>query len=176
MSATISEAEVETVRQLLLDVKTGASTLKDTVADFHSRLSTSNELTYPTGISLLSLKNHLLLSYLHHLTTLFSLRLSSNSLKDHPVVDGLVKLRVVLEKIAPLEGKLKYQVEKLVRKADLAAEGGDDEDIVNGSSPGLFALWFYVWLITCKPPRRSVGIQTKSCQSDDGSYRIRRRR
>lgn len=97
------------------------------------RLSTSAELTYPTGISLLSLKNHLLLSYLHHLTTLFSLRLTSQPLKDNSIVDSLVKLRVVLEKISPLEGKLKYQIEKLVRKADLAAEGGDDEDIVNGS-------------------------------------------
>lgn len=46
----------------------------------------------------------------------------------------LVKLRVMLEKIGPLEGKLKYQVEKLVRKADQAADGGDEEDVVNGKS------------------------------------------
>ena len=45
----------------------------------------------------------------------------------------LVKLRVVLEKMGPLEGKLKYQIEKLVRKADQAADGGDEEDVVNGA-------------------------------------------
>lgn len=38
----------------------------------------------------------------------------------------------MLEKISPLEGKLKYQIEKLVRKADQAAEGADEDDVANG--------------------------------------------
>jgi len=99
------------------------------------RLNSTAELTYPSGISLLSLKNHLLLSYLHHLVALFTLKLSSTSLtstEGGQVVASLVKLRVVLEKVAPLEQKLKYQVEKLVRKADQAAEGADQEDVLNG--------------------------------------------
>lgn len=99
------------------------------------RLASTSELTYPSGISLLSLKNHLLLSYLHHLVALFALKLNSKSISTSSgaqVVQGLVKLRVVLEKIGPLEGKLKYQIEKLVRKADQAAEGDNDEEVANG--------------------------------------------
>ena len=99
-------------------------------------LSSTNELTYPTGISLLTLKNHLLLSYLHNLLATFHLKLTSQSLtsaEGAEVVANLVKLRVVLEKVAPLEGKLKYQIEKLVRRADQAAEGADEEDVANGA-------------------------------------------
>lgn len=100
------------------------------------RNKSSSELTYPTGISLLSLKNHLLLSYLHHLLAVFALKLNAQSLTTGPtsVVDALVRLRVVLEKIGPLEGKLKYQIEKLVRRADQAADAGNDEDLANGAS------------------------------------------
>lgn len=105
------------------------------------RLASTNELTYPSGISLLSLKNHLLLSYLHNLVTVFSLKLNQKSLSSSEgseIVNSLVKLRVVIEKIAPLEGKLKYQIEKLVRKADQAADGGNEEDVVNGWSSLVF--------------------------------------
>jgi U3 small nucleolar ribonucleoprotein protein LCP5 len=86
----------------------------------------------------LSLKNQLLLSYIHHLVAIFSLKLTSTSLtsaEGTDVVNSLVKLRVVLEKISPLEGKLKYQIEKLVRKADQAAEGADEDDVANGERP-----------------------------------------
>jgi len=106
----------------------------------HSLASTS-DLAYPSGISLLSLKNHLLVSYLQHLVALFSLKLNGRSLTDTDgpatVVHQLVKLRVVLEKIAPLEQKLKYQVEKLVRKADQFDDEGaqNEEDVLNGASP-----------------------------------------
>jgi U3 small nucleolar ribonucleoprotein protein LCP5 len=106
-----------------------------------NRRAETDELDYAAGISLLSLKNHLLLSYLQHLVALFSLKLSSKSLvQSEPaarVVAHLVKLRVVLEKVAPLELKLKYQVEKLVRKADQFDDQGgaqNEEDVLNGQS------------------------------------------
>ena len=107
-----------------------------------NRRAETDELDYAAGISLLSLKNHLLLSYLQHLVALFSLKLSSKSLvQSEPaarVVAHLVKLRVVLEKVAPLELKLKYQVEKLVRKADQFDDQGgaqNQEDVLNGRLP-----------------------------------------
>ncbi|KAI5478994.1 myosin heavy chain [Pseudohyphozyma bogoriensis] len=127
-------SELSTVTTLLSDIKTAVTGVKSSINSFNSLLSSTGELSYPSGISLLSLKNHLHLSYLHHLSSLLSLRLHSKSLTSPEgvqLVNGLVKLRVVLEKIGPLEGKLKYQIEKLVRKADAAAEGGDEEDVVN---------------------------------------------
>ncbi|EGG15852.1 U3 snoRNP protein [Cavenderia fasciculata] len=42
---------------------------------------------------------------------------SGTSIKDHPVIDQLVKIRVMLEKIQPLDQKLQYQIEKLLKTA-----------------------------------------------------------
>ncbi|KAK4699661.1 U3 small nucleolar ribonucleoprotein LCP5, partial [Phenoliferia sp. Uapishka_3] len=127
----ISEKDIETVKALLGDVRTGVATVKESVSSWRQRNKETSELSYPTGISLLSLKNHLLLSYLHHLLAVFSIKLQSTSLSSTNVVETLVKLRVVLEKIGPLEGKLKYQIEKLVRKADQAADGANEDDVAN---------------------------------------------
>lgn len=94
------------------------------------------------GISLLDVKNELLLSYLQNLVFLILLKLRNNTNKKSTtagdaddeedeedagqlgdaVVKKLCELRLYLEKGArPLEGKLKYQIDKVVRAADDAA-------------------------------------------------------
>lgn len=77
--------------------------------------------SYPEGISLLSLKNNLLLAYLHNLALLALARLHGSN-PDERTVKELVKERIVMEKIKPLEIKLRYQVDKLVKMAE-ADEG-----------------------------------------------------
>ncbi|BGP37393.1 hypothetical protein JCM10449v2_001299 [Rhodotorula kratochvilovae] len=132
-----SPQDLATLRSLLADIKAGIAAVKESADGWKDRLAGTTDLSYPSGISLLSLKNQLLLSYLQHLLAFFSLKLSGRSLTDTDgpadVVHQLVKLRVVLEKIAPLELKLKYQVEKLVRKADQFDEEGaqNEEDVLN---------------------------------------------
>lgn len=79
------------------------------------------------GISLLDTKNELFLSYLHNLVFLIVLKLrhlksTSDSDGDEPldnlVVKKLVELTVYLERGAlNLEGKLKYQIDKVLRAA-----------------------------------------------------------
>lgn len=81
------------------------------------------------GLSLLDVKNELLLSYLQNLVFLIlvKLRQSKNGReksKSEPdindtVVKKLVELRLYLEKgVRPLEDKLRYQIEKALRAAD----------------------------------------------------------
>ncbi|KAK4134669.1 hypothetical protein BT67DRAFT_301334 [Trichocladium antarcticum] len=82
------------------------------------------------GISLLDVKNELLLSYLQNLVFLILLRLreskaaDSKDKTDEPslgdlVVTKLVELRLYLEKGArPLEEKLRFQIDKVLRAAD----------------------------------------------------------
>ncbi|RFU27022.1 hypothetical protein B7463_g9303, partial [Scytalidium lignicola] len=84
------------------------------------------------GISLLDVKNELLLSYLQNLVFLILLKLrhrngngttedSESNLNDQ-VVKKLVELRVYIEKgVRPLENRLKYQIDKVLRAADDAA-------------------------------------------------------
>jgi len=165
----IAATDLDQVRSLLSDVRLGAQSVREATKGWKDRLQSTAELSYPSGISLLSLKNHLLLSYLHHLVALFALKLSSTSLtstEGTQVVGALVKLRVVLEKVAPLEQKLKYQVEKLVRKADQAAEGADEQDVLNGES--------YVSLVAYYQPRKANSIVFPSLQILSLSDRILR--
>jgi U3 small nucleolar ribonucleoprotein protein LCP5 len=89
------------------------------------------------GISLLSLKHNLLLSYLQSLTLVMTRRamgysLDSRSPPELPfssadreprgsgtgdLVDSMIETRIVLEKIKTLEGRMRYQIEKLVNLA-----------------------------------------------------------
>lgn len=85
------------------------------------------------GISLLDVKNELLLSYLQNLVFLILVKLrqakkaslddddddDDKSDVDNKVVKKLVELRLYLEKgVRPLEDKLRYQIEKVLRAAD----------------------------------------------------------
>lgn len=81
------------------------------------------------GLSLLDVKNELLLTYLQNLVFLILMKIrqsrdanaddkSKSDLQDL-VVKKLVELRLYLEKgVRPLEDKLRYQIEKVLRAAD----------------------------------------------------------
>lgn len=85
------------------------------------------------GISLLDTKSEILLSYLHNLVFLIIFQLrqaSSNSQSEESeiaadssvrdeVVKKLVELRVFLDRgVRPLEGRLKYQIDKVIKAAE----------------------------------------------------------
>ncbi|KAH9869310.1 hypothetical protein IAQ61_006516 [Plenodomus lingam] len=108
------------------------ATLTSSIQSATEALPTDDILPPKEGISLLDVKNELLLSYLQNLVFLILLKLrsrsASNGNKDtslHPqdeVVQKLVELRVYLEKgVRPLENKLKYNIDKIIRTADDAA-------------------------------------------------------
>ncbi|WAR12640.1 NGDN-like protein [Mya arenaria] len=75
------------------------------------------------GISFLEVKYQLLLSYLVNLTYLLLQKARGQSINGDRAVLRLVEIRTVLEKMRPIDQKLKYQVDKVVR---LAATDGDE--------------------------------------------------
>lgn len=113
----------------------------------------SNSLVPPVdGISLVDTKNDLLLSYIQNLVFLIILRLREASdgrtfdsdlrTIGNAAVEKLVEARAYLEKgVRPLEGRLKYQIEKVLRAAEDAerantqsamAGKGRNKKITNG--------------------------------------------
>lgn len=105
------------------------ATLVSSIQSATEALPTNDILPPKEGISLLDVKNELLLSYLQNLVFLILLKLrarSDNSAQQiaglHPqdeVVKKLVELRVYLEKgVRPLENRLKYNIDKIIRSAD----------------------------------------------------------
>ncbi|KAF8857877.1 hypothetical protein BDZ45DRAFT_419354 [Acephala macrosclerotiorum] len=97
------------------------------------------------GISLLDVKNELFLSYLQNLVFLIILKLrhhkgdieEQDEGLDDSVVKKLVELQVYLEKgVRPLESKLKYQIDKVLRAADDAKRAEDAAIAQQNSSKG----------------------------------------
>jgi U3 small nucleolar ribonucleoprotein protein LCP5 len=100
--------------------------------------NSNSEFDTKDGISLLSMKCHLMLSYLHSLSLLGAHRVLGHAFSEHEpptlnfsesqreirgahsgdLVDAMVEDRVVLEKIKAMESRMKYQIDKLLRMAD----------------------------------------------------------
>lgn len=126
--------------------------LLQTVQMKTSRLDAS-EMNTKDGISLLSTKAQVLLSYLQSLSLLSARRALGHSLLERSPpsssfatadreargdgagdrVDSMIEGRVVLEKIKVLEGRMRYQIDKLVRVAEEAP--GSAQNVVNGQQP-----------------------------------------
>lgn len=106
----------EALQALARDSKLLLSSLQSTIP------AEKDILSAPNGLSLLTLKNSALLFYLHHLILLTSHRLRGNSLEDGSdgasLVKGLIKLRLILEKVKPVESKMRSLVERLLRAVE----------------------------------------------------------
>lgn len=76
---------------------------------------------FPTAY--LQVKNHLLLEYNTAVALVCLIKLEGGELEGHPVVDHLTFLRTALDKLKPVETKIKYQIDKLLR-ADTAEGKG----------------------------------------------------
>lgn len=89
------------------------------------------------GHSLLGLKNLTMVSYLHHLVVLSALQLSEPSSHDggkrkqreqkQELVDQMIRQRLVLEKMRPMESRIKGHIEGLLRAASTSVSNGVEE-------------------------------------------------
>ena len=90
------------------------------------------------GLSYLELKYNLLASYCQFLSVFILLKLEGGtSLATHPVVDRLLYLKTLLERLRPLDQKLQYQVDKLLRTAALAESGVALDAAAPGKEDGM---------------------------------------
>lgn len=129
-------AECKT-RRLIHKLASSTLTKMETLSKLTSSLQTANNAlqevlsstAVPAGISLLDVKNELLVSYLQNLVYLILLQIrqhvegddAESTSKDTDVAQKLVELRLNLEKgVRPLEGRVKYQMDKAVRAAESA--------------------------------------------------------
>ncbi|VEN60686.1 unnamed protein product [Callosobruchus maculatus] len=83
------------------------------------------ELSTGQGLSFLEMKYNMLLSYLINLTYVVLRKCSGEKIEGDPCIDRLVEIRTILEKIKPIDHKLKYQIHKLVKSAVSGANADD---------------------------------------------------
>ncbi|KAJ9600212.1 hypothetical protein L9F63_009494 [Diploptera punctata] len=84
------------------------------------------EVSTDKGLSFLEMKYHMLLSYLINLMYVVLRKCSGEAIERDPAIDRLVELRTILEKSRPIENKLKYQIDKLVKTAATGPTGETD--------------------------------------------------
>jgi len=109
----------------LNDIKNVVKSVNTMVCNIINRIK-KKELVVNEGMSFLDVKNQMLVKYLTNLAVLFLKKCSGESIKDTVTVDHLVEIRTILEKMRPVEHKLKYQIEKLLKLAAGGKLGEND--------------------------------------------------
>lgn len=75
-----------------------------------------------SGLSFLQLKYHLMLGYCSSVVYYLILKGRAGKVLGHPVIKKMLRYRLMLEKIRPLEIKMRFQIEKLLQpQADEAS-------------------------------------------------------
>ncbi|KAJ2617443.1 hypothetical protein H4S08_000284 [Coemansia sp. RSA 1365] len=103
-------------------MRTQADQVRELVDKLRQRVE-DGELTTGNGLSFLETKHHTMLSYISELAYIAMLKLHGQQLEGHPVVQCLIEDRMALEKMRPLEQRLRYQIDKLLRNAVVSNEG-----------------------------------------------------
>merc|ERR1719277_2722417 len=116
MSSQVSSDHVCRAGELLAELSKLAGKAGHNIKNLTSKV-TDGQLNTAKGVSFLEVKNQLLLSYLINLSHLCCHKLKGGSLQGHEDIHRLVEIRTVLEKMRPIDKKLRYQVDKLLKTA-----------------------------------------------------------
>jgi len=118
--------------KLLNEINTGILEAKESI----NKIANKEYNTFK-GISLLDIKCHTLISYLSDLAHVILKKSKFESIKDDASIERLVEQRIFLERIRPLEFKIKYQIDKLVKTALSGFVDPNDPDRFRATIDGL---------------------------------------
>jgi hypothetical protein len=123
---------------VLDDFTSGLDSAESALDSVLERLE-GNELPTKQGISLLQTKAQLMVEYVECLAVFSGLKLQGCSIGDseagRSVVQKLLENRIMLEKMLPIEKKLKYQIDRLLRSSTV--EAGSSSALKFGPNPDL---------------------------------------
>ena len=138
VAAAASDAVASDAPELIALTKELTKTLDEITQSVEPVIAAARagELATAEGISYLDAKHLLMLSYCINIVFYLLLKSEGRSVRDHPVVLRLVEIRAYLEKLRPIDKKLKYQIDKLLKMADGPrnekglgeGEDGDEDD------------------------------------------------
>nr|CCA24401.1 neuroguidinlike protein putative [Albugo laibachii Nc14] len=109
------------MEQLHTDIKALHQKLQSLRDDIKNQWPTAQGLDY------LQVKNHALITYTKMELFFILLKLQNpHAICDHPVFKQLVRYRTLLERIRPLDRKMQYQVDKMLKIVTLGADNWDE--------------------------------------------------
>jgi len=116
MLADVVAKDIPEFISILTSLNTHATDSASHIGQLRKRIH-EEDVGRENGLSFLEMKCHLILEYLINLTYTMILKIDGHSLIEHPCIERLVEIRTVLEKIRPIDKKLSYQIDKLVKMA-----------------------------------------------------------
>jgi len=122
-------AEAPEVLALLGEMQTNVAAVSESLNPVLERLRGGESKT-SLGVALMETKLHLLLSYTLNVAFYLLLRAVGGGARaeSHPVVSEMVRLRTALDKLRPLDAKLKAQLDALAQRLHAAEKDDDDDD------------------------------------------------
>ncbi|XP_046630590.1 neuroguidin-like [Daphnia pulicaria] len=114
--ANVLAADIPLAVSNLNDIKTIVNQVNQMVRNLIDRVK-NKEFPTAQGMSFLDVKNQLLLKYLMDLNCLLLKKVSGESIKASSSIERLVEIRTLLERMRPVEHKLRYQIDKLLKIA-----------------------------------------------------------
>jgi len=120
----IVEADAPELQALLAEFQESLKEAKERLEPV-LEVARKRQLTNDGGVRLLELKLQLLLSYCINLAFYLMLKSQGRAVRTHPVIDALLRHRLLLERMRPLETKLHYRLTKLLQLAAAADAPGD---------------------------------------------------
>ncbi|XP_049870275.1 neuroguidin [Pectinophora gossypiella] len=121
----VEQPDLPQAIKLLNEMNTNVQQVSQLVDNMLVRVK-SGEISTDKGLSFLEMKYQMLLSYLINLTYIVLRKCSGEKIESDPSIDRLIEIRTVLEKIRPMDSKLKYQIDKLVKTAVVGSTNEDD--------------------------------------------------
>ncbi|XP_044750983.1 neuroguidin-A [Coccinella septempunctata] len=108
--------DVQDAYNLLDEINTSTQNVTQIVDNLIHKVK-NGELSTANGLSFLEMKNMMLLSYLTNLTFFVSRKCTGQKIENDPCIERLIEIKTVLEKIRPIDQKLKLQINRLIKSA-----------------------------------------------------------
>eukprot|EP00057_Strongylocentrotus_purpuratus_P010892 XP_011665366.1 PREDICTED: neuroguidin isoform X1 [Strongylocentrotus purpuratus] len=121
----VPEADLLKFKTLLKGLVEQVSGVTKSVKGLQKKVE-GGETSTAKGVSFLEVKHHLLLSYVMDLTYIMLQKVKGQSINGDPAVLRLAENRTVLEKMRPIDQKLTYQIDKLIKTATTGVPAAND--------------------------------------------------
>jgi len=120
---TVGVELMEETKDLADSINQDAKQVINIIENLKNKLETfDTDTTDQEGISLLHLKNVMMVDYMTNLLYLTMKKTQGKSILDDQAIERIVENRTVMEKMRPMEKKIKYQMDKFIRLADSSTD------------------------------------------------------
>jgi len=127
ISALSKEEQMELLMSDAPELVALVTELRDGLHELHTKIQPVMEKVKDglratkEGMNYLEVKHVLLLSYCQSIIFYLLMKAEARSVRDHPVIARLVELKMLLQKLSPIDKKLQHQLERLLKDVQTPA-------------------------------------------------------